>query len=142
MRNERNTGITTIIGPSVKRIGSAFEGTISSLKISFKPSANGAKIPSGPMYSGPIRCCAAAETFRSIHTAINTATVDPTKTISIGRGIHTALAAPAGIPKPWSDSIKVPCKSIPEFIVTHSPPKSQRPNIFAITSSVYLPIEV
>ena len=64
-------------------------------------------MPSGPMNSGPIRCWAAAEIFRSSQTDANTLTVAATSTISIGKGNQSALAAPGGMLKPLTDSIKV-----------------------------------
>lgn len=120
MRKDRNTGITTKIGPRVKSPLSALAGTMSSLKTSFKPSATGCNTPKGPAYSGPIRCWTAAEILRSSQTTTNTPTVAPMIIRNIGRGIQMALAAPGGMPNFVSVSIKLPWRSIPEFICLFS----------------------
>jgi hypothetical protein len=38
---------------------------------------------------------------------------------NMGKGIHKALAAPAGSPKSVRDLIKVPCRSIPGFMIAY-----------------------
>ena len=106
-----------MMGPRVNSSESDLAGTTSSLKTSFKPSATGASKPNGPIYSGPIRCCAAAEIFRSNHTHTNTPTVEPIIIKIIGSGIQMTLATSAGSPKSIRVSIKVPCRSIPEFML-------------------------
>ena len=117
IKKDKNTGITTIAGPNVNNQGSDLLGITSSLKTNFIPSATGCKTPIGPAYSGPIRCWAAAEIFLSNQTATKTPTVAPTSINPMGKGIHTALAMPEGIPIWVSDSIKLPCRSIPGLIL-------------------------
>ncbi len=92
-----------MMGPRVNSTLSDFAGTISSLKTSFRPSATGASKPKGPMYSGPIRCCAAAEIFRSSQTQVNTPTVAPIIIKIIGSGIQIALAKSPGTPNSVRD---------------------------------------
>jgi hypothetical protein len=90
---------------------------MSSLKINFSPSATGTSKPKGPWNSGPMRCCTAAEIFRSNQVATRTPTVAPISINTIGNGIQMALAVPGGMPKSMRDSIKIPWMSIPAFII-------------------------
>jgi len=95
---ERITGTSTSTGPSVNSRPSARAGITSSLNTSLRPSARGWSTPSGPAYSGPMRCCTAAEILRSSQTLTSTPTTAATSTVSIGRGSQIRWASPGVSP--------------------------------------------
>jgi len=53
----RNAGMVEISGATKKTILSAAVGMMSSLSISFTPSASDWSMPQGPVRLGPMRCC-------------------------------------------------------------------------------------
>ena len=53
----RNAGTVEISGARMKTILSAAVGMMSSLSISFTPSASDCSRPQGPVRFGPMRCC-------------------------------------------------------------------------------------
>ena len=109
----RITGTSTSTGPRVKSRPSALAGMMSSLNSSLRPSAIGCSTPRAPAYSGPIRCCAAAEILRSSQTFTSTPTTAATSTVTIGRGSQSKWASPSLRPKPSSRSRKLVCRSRP-----------------------------
>ena len=74
-------------------------------------------MPRAPAYSGPIRCCTAAEILRSSHTFTSTPTTAATNTVSIGRGSQSSRAAPLVNPRPCRASRKLDCRSRPLITV-------------------------
>lgn len=67
---------------------SPLDGIRFSSNSSFVPSARACRIPKGPAYSGPIRCCTPTDISLSNYTISSTLSVIPKIRIKIGTSIH------------------------------------------------------
>nr|QGT35022.1 NADH-plastoquinone oxidoreductase subunit 4 [Torilis scabra] len=80
--------VTAMDGPILNKRVSPLDGRRFSLKSNFVPSAKAWRIPKGPAYSGPIRCCIPADISLSNQTITSTPIVIPNTGVKIGTSIH------------------------------------------------------
>lgn len=81
--------MTAIDGPILNKRVSPLDGRRFSLKSNLVPSARAWRIPKGPAYSGPIRCCIPADISLSNQTITSTPIVIPNTRVKIGISAHT-----------------------------------------------------
>ncbi|KAL3646611.1 hypothetical protein CASFOL_009578 [Castilleja foliolosa] len=90
--------MTATDGPILNKRVSPLDGRRFSFQSSFVPSARACRIPKGPAYSGPIRCCIPADISLSNQTITKTPSVIPNTSVKIGPSITDLLSAPMQLP--------------------------------------------